>query len=420
MKFAQQFQEALERDDYPQEWIDSAISYKKLKKCIKRVQQELLILGLDTDTLNTLWQHVGTGSAQGGGDDEPRLVHYSLEGNEKISFTPKLTIAIDPKDGSPMDAWLSPETKRVLRRLAQSSKASMTQSESRTGGMGDERDDQDSAAQDSSATDSDHASNDGGQQVATIEVPLTSDSEFFQILRRELTDLDQLEDGERKDLQSEIATLGNGLRELKSSKSKRSKEEVEAWRKIFELYIDAEVFLSSHEKDAGVRDAGRATRQFHSFTKSLATLKEVLRLGKGSSSALERFMHVNVNLLRLMKFQEINRTALTKIMKKFDKRTALHARLAVSKSLNNAPFMAQDLARVASFTMSEELLNIIPQLNDYLCPICFNLSYKPVRLRCNHIFCIRCLIVMQREEQDHCPLCRENVVLEATSSKVQV
>ena len=73
------------------------------------------------------------------------------------------------------------------------------------------------------------------------------------------------------------------------------------------------------------------------------------------------------------------------------------------------------MAKAVCYTISEEILSIIPQLNDYLCPICFTIAYKPIRLRCNHIFCIRCLIVMQKARQGQCPLCRADVVAEADS-----
>lgn len=46
------------------------------------------------------------------------------------------------------------------------------------------------------------------------------------------------------------------------------------------------------------------------------------------------------------------------------------------------------------------------------------ITYKPVRLRCNHVFCIRCMIRLQRDNKDECPLCREKVVLEATEENL--
>ncbi|KIX01131.1 uncharacterized protein Z518_10197 [Rhinocladiella mackenziei CBS 650.93] len=423
MKFGQDFEAALARGEYPQEWIDSAISYKKLKKCIKQVQRELSGLGLDKETLDVLWQHVTSGPAEVGGKIADRLMQYSMDGSGKVSFTPKLTIAIDPHDGSPMDAWLSPETRRVLRHLARSSRANVdSEDEGPNGQLQCPIPDETNGASSNAAPDAppdgenSHSLEDGKQQLETVEIPLSSDSEFFQILRRELTDLDRIRRAEQVQLQMEITQLGNELRALKASKSTRSKKEIAAWRKIFELYTEAEIFLSSHEVDAGARDADHAQKQFQKFTQSLASREsEVRKLGPDASVALDRFIRINAQLLRLMKFQEINKTALTKIIKKFDKRTALRAQASVSNSLVKSPFIVEDLAQATCFTISEEILNVIPQLNDYLCPICFSISYKPVRLRCNHVFCIRCLIVLQTRGQDRCPLCREEVVLEADS-----
>lgn len=106
-------------------------------------------------------------------------------------------------------------------------------------------------------------------------------------------------------------------------------------------------------------------------------------------------------------------------MIEFDKRTALGAQNTFPELVATDPFLAQTMAKAVCFKVSQELLAIIPQLNDYLCPVCFSLAFKPIRLRCGHIFCIRCLIVMQRAKDDHCPLCRGSVVMQADSSELE-
>ncbi|KAK5057771.1 hypothetical protein LTR84_011772 [Exophiala bonariae] len=429
MKFGQDFQAALARDEYPQQWIDSAISYKKLKKCIKRVQEELQSLGLDKGILDELWQHVDIGPNNGEVSAADTRLHYSMDGASEVKFTPKLTIAIDPTDGSPVDAWLSSNTRRVLRELAKSSHTTSDSSSSRSNSVVGRSEVRGSLSHDKAEPRADLPAdpdcpseiqqNERAQHLETIEVPLTSDSEFFQILRRELADLDSLQQSERERMEKEIIKLGHELRDLKSNKSKKSRQEIEVWRRIFELYSDAEVFLSSHEADAGSRDYTHAQQHFQHFSKALqAQQNGVLKLSKPVAESLGRFLNINIKLLRLMKFQDINRTALAKIMKKFDKRTALHAQSSIQSSLITTPYLAQNLARATCFTISEEILTVIPQLNDYLCPICFSISWKPVRLRCNHIFCIRCMIVLQRQEKTHCPLCREEVVMEANADDV--
>ncbi|KAF9056949.1 hypothetical protein BDP27DRAFT_1344261, partial [Rhodocollybia butyracea] len=49
------------------------------------------------------------------------------------------------------------------------------------------------------------------------------------------------------------------------------------------------------------------------------------------------------------------------------------------------------------------LLPIIPQLDDYSCVIRTNIAFKPIRLGCGHLFCVR------RSTGD-CPMCRAQTV----------
>lgn len=427
MKFGTEFQEALRKEEYPQQWIESAISYKKLKKCIKIVQQELLSLGLDHDTLEALWQYVDSNNATTARDAHvDRLMHYQFRDERNFKFVPKLTITIDPCDGSPMNACLNPETREVLRKVGRH----QTNTSEVTTTIGQY--DQGPLLSTAGDGDSNHSTNrrDGidvttriSETFETIEVPLTSDSKFFQILRRELASLEELQHREQCGITSEIERLGGDLQMVKASTKKQSRAELEYWREIFRLYIENQIFVSNSELDAGMRPAATAHARLQQFTLEIAVLPHSPRkVGRGVSKenyiALERFVHINTALLQLLKFQELNRTALTKIMKKFDKRTSLHAQASLLAPLTHRPAMSRELARATIYTISSNLLQIIPQLDDYLCPVCSEVTYKPIRLRCNHVFCIRCMIRLQRNQKDECPLCREHVVLEATEDQL--
>ena len=255
--------------------------------------------------------------------------------------------------------------------------------------------------------------------IVTVEIPLTSDSEFFQILQRELRDLKHLQEAQQKLLNDQIIRLGQILNSIVQSSSRKSKAKAQAWREAFRLYVESQIFFSSKEEDAGPRDSHQAQKQLDTFSKLLVQAQmKALPLERNEEGTFGRFMQINLSLLQVMKYQEINSTALNKIMKKFDKRTALHVQDEVSMILTKTPFITQSLAKATCFAISEQLLRIIPQLDDYLCPVCFSISFKPVRLRCRHVFCIRCLVVMQRAEQNHCPLCRGEVVLEATGEQL--
>jgi hypothetical protein len=58
----------------------------------------------------------------------------------------------------------------------------------------------------------------------------------------------------------------------------------------------------------------------------------------------------------------------------------------------------------------------LPSLDDYACLICTSIAFKPIRLACGHLFCVRCLVKMQRAGKAECPLCRSKVVLLADKS----
>lgn len=252
------------------------------------------------------------------------------------------------------------------------------------------------------------------EEYQTVEIPLHSDSEFFQILRREMLALANLQEREQNDLSQQVTQLGQDLGTITRPCSTRSKKTVYAWRDILRLYTEFEVFFSTGETSTEQGNVERAQQQLQKFQETLAQDRGISKLGKESQVMLAKFMRINFLLLQNLKFQDINRTALVKILKKFDKQTALRARSSLPEILPE-PFLSQKIAKAVCYTISEEILSIVPQISDYLCPICFSIAFKPVRLRCQHVFCIRCLITMQRARQDRCPLCRRGVVMEACS-----
>ena len=65
MKFAHEYEAALKQEGYPDSWVQSAISYRQLKKCIKKVQRELSSIGLDAETLEQLWRSLKTSNING-------------------------------------------------------------------------------------------------------------------------------------------------------------------------------------------------------------------------------------------------------------------------------------------------------------------------------------------------------------------
>ncbi|KAM0282610.1 hypothetical protein ACHAO9_010091, partial [Fusarium lateritium] len=248
-----------------------------------------------------------------------------------------------------------------------------------------------------------------------IEVPLVFDAEFFEMLQSDVNYLDALQTEEEKVMTSEILALGKEVEQVVKPK-RFSKTDLARWRQIFELYLDAEVFFATHEQDHGERTSQVALRQLQWFQDQVAkqNLVQDFKLPE-SKTAFNRFLNLNASLLKNLQFQELNRTAVAKILKKFDKRTALGVARKFPTVVHSDKLLAGTIARDVCAQMSQELVSKVPQLNDYLCPVCFSVAYMPVRLDCQHVFCIRCVIKIQRRKEKHCPLCRADVVLKASA-----
>lgn len=45
--------------------------------------------------------------------------------------------------------------------------------------------------------------------------------------------------------------------------------------------------------------------------------------------------------------------------------------------MSSDPFFAESLARGVCYVMSENLLSVLPQLDDYTCPVCASITFKP-------------------------------------------
>ncbi|KAF4976096.1 hypothetical protein FZEAL_7206 [Fusarium zealandicum] len=485
MKFAHDFKQILQTQDFPPHWVDHAIPYSQLKKCLKKVSRELRDFGLDPETLRELLNPNAT---------SPVAIKYRLNGihcpppsgSDSHLLRPKLTVQIHLQDGVPVDASLAPNTREFLHKIATNLPQRIASPPPKAATISTDSDSVTSVPKsdtliettavpapsdevvDKLADDTNgklaivdasepaveavvksalesvpealieapvEASNDALIQAPAsasttsvtdtkqgvyeiIELPLVFDGEFFDMLQSDVTHLDALQAEEEKNLTSEIVALGKEVEAV--AKPKRfSKTDLARWRQIFELYLDAEVFFATHEQDHGARSSQVAVRQLQWFQDQV----EKQKLAKDfklpeSRAAFTRFISLNASLLKNLQFQELNKTAVAKILKKFDKRTALGVARKFPTAVHSDKLLAGGIAQDVCARMSQELVSVVPQLNDYLCPVCFSVAYMPIRLDCQHIFCIRCVIKIQRRKERHCPLCRSDVVLRASADNL--
>jgi E3 ubiquitin-protein ligase BAH len=319
MKFGQAFKQSLRNEGFPPEWVESAISYSQLKKCINRLTDELRQVGLDPETLSKLLKHVEDFNASADQDDEDRPFSYILNGDDstdattkaKNQFQPKLIFYVNETTGEVHSAKIDEETKRKLQMLAVET------------GMSDLRVFEDSSSLKSSEC---LKAKSPSQDLITkskprpghrtVEVPLTSDTEFFTRLSSEVTGLEKLQEREEKRMHSQIEDLGKQIARVTDPEHRSNKKTLAAWRQVFQLYVEEGIFFGNTEMDHKSHDSDKAMQRLADFSSKVAQAGIVERLQKKDNmQALNMFMHINREILQSLRFGEINHNAMVKILK---------------------------------------------------------------------------------------------------------
>lgn len=155
----------------------------------------------------------------------------------------------------------------------------------------------------------------GNPIIQRIEVTLTFDAEFFEILQGDVLTLDTLHTKEQKAMTEDISALGEEIAKV-TNPNKYSKSDLDRWRELFDIYLQAGIFFSTNELDHGSRNSTAALKQLQWFQAEIMTrgLVKSFKLS-ASREALSMFMNINLTLLRNIKFQEINQLAISKILK---------------------------------------------------------------------------------------------------------
>ncbi|ENI01473.1 hypothetical protein COCC4DRAFT_53206 [Bipolaris maydis ATCC 48331] len=420
MKFGHVFKQTLRDEGFPPDWVDSAISYSQLKKCIKRLTDELQQVGLDPATLSKLLKHVEDYNASTEHhDDQERPFEYILNphgshgddaSQSPKAFHPKLLFYVDETSGEVMGAKLDNETRNKLHLLAVET------------GMSDMRvlDDSNLPCHAAHTPESPTTANAPGNRPGcrTVLVPITSDTEFFTRLTSEVSGLERLQEREQKRMNVQIEALGKQVAKLTDPDRRTTRKMLTTWRKIFQIYVEEGIFFGTTELDHKSHDSEKATARLAIFSNKIAKAGLVEQLKKKDNlAALNTFMHINREILQGLRFGEINHNAMIKILKKFDKRTALGVKSTFPRQVEYPEF-SEHLAKAVCAEVNTQILSHVPQIDDYSCPMCMEIQWRPVKLSCNHTFCIRCLIVMQNNKQYNCPFCRQRTIFHANSDNL--
>lgn len=449
MKFAKELEQTLADDEIPEEWVEAAIQYKALKKCIGRVVKELHYVGLEKNTLKLLLENIEINEKDTTASN-PIVAKYVLK-KSKIhnEIVPSLKIVVDYNEEL-TDDYISESIAMLKKKLENIVVGTTSDSEAyEEYGSIDEKlnsvhlENHDDASTlksfESDKTDKSKETPDrealsprttieqvpGFPKKYTITIKLKSDAKFFHMLNEELLALDQLRSKEEDKLINDIQVVSNTMNEL-SSKENIKKGDMYKWRELFRIFIDSEIYFKTNNTEVKTfqNSSESVEKRLEQFkenvkkTKILTTFKH-----KKSLATFQEFLYINERLLRVLKFQSINSKALTKILKKFDKQTSLNVKMKVPNMITpDHIFMnGSSISKTICSIIQTNILTVIPQLDDYLCPICADIAYKPIRLSCNHVFCVRCMVKHMQANHDECPLCKKSKAVEqADSSNIDV
>ncbi|KAH3668402.1 hypothetical protein OGAPHI_002156 [Ogataea philodendri] len=344
-------EQTLQEEWVPEEWAKKAIQYKALKKRINRVVEELESIGIKREDMVLMY-------------DIERVQHQ---------LVPRLTVrtTLEMED-------------LVLTKIEELGYSFTEVQEAEAG-------------------------------VCLLTVSLHQDALFFQTLYEELEELSRFRDEREKEI---VATVESLAAEIgKVGGPSRRKSDMYLWREIFQLYIESEVFFSTRERSAGRVDVEVSRQRMGEFVAHVNSAGLQKRFHhRGSLAAFGAFQEMNMQIMKVANYQTINGIAVHKILKKFDKQTSLNSSILFPDILQKSfetNILNSTVCKDVCSVIAQRLLNIIPQLEDYTCPICCSVAFKPIRLDCGHLFCVRCLVKLQRKDEDKCPLCRQAVVLHA-------
>ncbi|KAK6464534.1 SPX domain-containing protein [Scheffersomyces coipomensis] len=259
-----------------------------------------------------------------------------------------------------------------------------------------------------------------------IFITLNSDSKFFKMLNDELELLDKLRIKEEEKIITEVQKISELIATLSDPSKRNNTNELYNWRELFRIYLDSEVYFKYNE--ASIKSSERSSLQIKKNLDSF--LVNVEKSGiltkftkKNSLQVFNEFLTMNYHLLKILQFQSLNSLALKKILKKFDKQTALGVSYKLPNLITNDHiFMnGKSIAQTICFIIQNKIITLIPQLDDYTCPICMSIAYKPIKLDCGHLFCVRCLVKLKQQKKVNCPICRyENAILLADSMNLDL
>lgn len=150
-----------------------------------------------------------------------------------------------------------------------------------------------------------------------VVIPLSSDAEFFRTLTHEIASIDSIQSREEAAIKSHIVSLSDHITSVSKPSSFCRSSDLYAWREIFQMYTEAGIFFSPRERDGHKQRTTEGVKEkMHWFQTEMQRRGIVKSFrNKKSGGLLGDFVGVNLEILRLLRFRELNKTAMRKILK---------------------------------------------------------------------------------------------------------
>ncbi|KAJ2356355.1 hypothetical protein IWW50_001155 [Coemansia erecta] len=425
--------------ELPEEWQPYLIQYKLLKKNIKKIVQELdntfkrLNIAPPTDLGDAADDAEPDNAPQDAGMETagasksssaaaeaiefagvPEEIAYNIEKDSDGVVHPVITVKIRRPPSQkqseqvvelPAVAGL-PENTSIILRSASSSEATPIDADATETNASRPVDDSgdtiscvgETSLSDGSITVETRAMDDAEETQVTVR--LEADQMFFDQLIEYIERMRQFEQRYTKAYNVNVDHLGTELATVTSP----YKQDYLVWREIFRLYMDAEVWNRAQGDTRPTSTAREGQSRFGKFARHIESLGLAQRFRNPMSARLlMSFYKLNLELTHMKLLQEMNEEATRKIIKKHDKRTHLVAKTQFPRLIT---IDTTSLTQALLYTIYTDLVGIVPQIDDYLCPMCLNIAWRPLRLECNHVFCSRCIVKASKRRMFNCPVCR--------------
>ncbi|KAJ1513280.1 hypothetical protein HMI54_002058 [Coelomomyces lativittatus] len=268
-----------------------------------------------------------------------------------------------------------------------------------------------------------------------VVIPLSSDTRFFSYLSTALTKISEFQN-------NCVATFLNVrlpyLVDLLQFITRRGASDRFVWKRLLQMYLHESIFGDTQQ--CTLQPYAKSTKLLaefeahvnevmgiemsslinHTWSGSVRRKNHRYRCGIGKSSEFRtpkdreetNLEHIknpgqyflmllyqwNHAILDLHKYIELTSTAVTKILKKHDKKTklpslSLFSSSHATSSIADIPW--KNMLMLIHLRFLNEwiplLESITPLIHRHLCPICFELVYPPLKLKCGHVFCCSCI-----------------------------